>query len=236
MRTIVKVFLTAVVLLSMFAGCGRKRAQDAAEPAYFDGFLLASDSGVVYSDRSNFVRFIVTDESLGKLAPVLQTLTPGDTAANSSWVEFYGSVAPKDSVMRRGMEMYITVDSLIGFGPFTGRVREHMVGSYELAIDTMEYQFRVFPNYTYILNEYAQRRDIMVSKAGTWKRTDAHTLLFTEDDRLFVYDNRSTYSSLLTKPGKDSCEFKTMRFVFDPDSHTLIEKEAGEIVFWRIAL
>lgn len=233
----ISALFSATALLSVLAGCTGRPVPENTEYAYFDGKLTLTDSGpTVFRDRANFVRFIVTDSSTGRLKPVLETLTRGDSAANSAWIEFYGSVAPKDTVMWYDMMMYITVDSLLNYGPPEGREQEYMVGAYEFTMDTMKYQFRVLPNYTYVLSEFARQRDIMLSKKGSWKRTGPNTLLFSEEERAFVYDNGATYSSGMTPSGEDSAGNMTMRFVFDPEAETLVEKDSGTIVFWRVYL
>lgn len=239
MKTILQALLLCGIVISVLAGCGRKTVvmQDGEEPAYFDGWITLSDTGShLFIDRANFVRLLVTDESLDKLAPVLESVVPGDTSTTTRWIEFYGSVAPKDTVMDYGMVMYVTVDSLLRYGPVEDRGMEYMVGAYEATLDTMKYHFRVLPDYTYVMNEFVKGRDMMVSKTGRWQRTDSNTLLFEEKDRVFLYDNGAQYSSPLTQPGADSSRYKSMRFVYDQDSYTLVEKEAGELVFWKVYL
>lgn len=237
MKLRISALFSATALLSVLAGCTGRPVQENTEYAYFDGKLTLTDTGSsVFVDRANFVRFIVTDSSAGRLKPVMETLTRGDSAANSAWIEFYGSVAPKDTVLDYNMMMYITVDSLLNFGPSEGREREYMVGAYEFTMDTMKYQLRVLPNYTYVLSEFARQRDVMLSKKGKWKRTGPYTLLFNEEERVFVYDNGAEYASGMTPSGKDSARYKTMRFVFDPEAETLVEKDSGSVVFWRVYL
>ncbi len=237
MRSKITIISSVAVLLFVFVGCNSRPVPDKIEYAYFDGKLTLTDTGSnIFVDRANFVKFIVTDSSAGRLKPVMETMKRGDSTANTRWIEFYGSVAPKDTIMGYDMMMYITVDSLLDFGPSEGKDQVYMVGAYEFTMDTMKYQFRVLPNYTYVLGEFARQRDVMLSKKGKWKRTGPYTLLFNEEERVFRYDNEAEYESWMTPSGEDSARYNTMRFVFDPEADTLIEKDSGKIVFWRVYL
>ena len=234
-RRLLAVAVPLAVTAAVIAGCGTKNVgvPENYKYAYFDGKITFGDTANIFTDRANFVQFIVTGESRDKLAPVFESIDASDSA-RTRWVEFYGTTALKDTVLGYDMEMYITVDSLLGFSADTTvqRTMEVIAGPYEAELDTMKFQLRILPNYTYILNEFNYGKSLTVSKVGKWMRTSPYSLLLTEDEADYI-STVEDYSSLMTDR-KDSLSHKTMRFEYDPESMTLIEQKTKTVVFWRV--